>query len=490
MMALHSKKNYKKGLNFMKLNILDDVEFYASKLDKNRVYAEYSVPSLISGDKAAIKFCDIDSPEFKGYLRLEIIDDNSGRTTAEDIVQSIHDYHLVYGNDDIVNPRVRTAGKLREGLVEYALYDRKNHIVAITPNGYDITTTSEHKFLQKSTNASQVLPKETDKSLLELMHPYVSASKDKFLLVMVWLVQTVCEGNHSMLVIIAKAGSGKSTLTKIIRNILDPSSLGAGKLTSRGDSLITTLTNSYVVTLDNLTGLKKDESDTLAVAITGGTYSKRQAYTTNNIAVYDLHNTIIANGLDILPEESDLAERCLCLELESIEEKRISDSEIAKNFERDLPFILDAIFNTISKAMNLVKNISPRRKPRMLDSYEEMLAIALALGISEEKFESIYFKNIDYINKMRANNDLVYAVREYMTRHNNGKRSLEGTANEVYTKIYKSYSGSKASLPGSASQFTRKVKGEYASLLAAGFIVNVDDTHEDGTHVKIIKNKN
>ena len=46
----------------MKLNILDDVEFYASKLDKNRVYAEYSVPSLIPGDKATIKFCDIDSP--------------------------------------------------------------------------------------------------------------------------------------------------------------------------------------------------------------------------------------------------------------------------------------------------------------------------------------------------------------------------------------------------------------------------------------------
>ena len=473
----------------MKLNIIDDVEFYASKLDKNRVYAEYSVPSLIQGNKAATKFCDIDSPEFKGYLRLEIIADNLGGMTAEDIVQYIHDFHLVYGNDDMINPRVRTAGKLRDGSVEYALYDRERHVIAITPNGYDITNTSEHKFLQKSTNAKQVLPKETDKSLQELMHPYVSASKDKFLLFIIWLVQAVCEGNHSMLVIIAKAGSGKSTLTKMIRDILDPSTLGAGKLVSKGDKLITTLTNSYVVAFDNLRELTRDDSDTLAVAITGGTYSKRQAYTTNSIAVYDLHNTIIANGLDILPEEADLAQRCLCLELESIEEKRVSDSEIAKNFERDLPFILDAIFNTISKAMTIIKNISPRRKPRMLDSYEEMLAIALSLGISEEKFERIYFKNIDYINKMRANNDLVYAVREYMTRYNNGRRSLEGTANEVYTKIYKNYSGSKVSLPGSASQFTRKVKGEYASLLAAGFIVNVDDTHEDGTHVKIIKNK-
>ena len=89
------------------------------------------------------------------------------------------------------------------------------------------------------------------------------------------------------------------------------------------------------------------------------------------------------------------------------------------------------------------------------------------------------------MDKARSNNDLIYAVREYMDTVTS--RSVEGTVSEVFAKIYHSYSGNRSALPKSASQFSRKINGEYAAFMAAGFIINLDDTYADGTHVKIIK---
>lgn len=473
----------------MRLKILPDVELYSSNVDKNKIFAEFIIPPWDEDDIEIYKFASVDSPEFESFLRMVILPERNDDKSECDIIEEIKDYHRLRGNKDTVSPRVRTAGKLRDGLIEYALYNTENQVISITPNGYSIVNKSENKFVQHSTNAAQISPKKTDRSLLELMSPYVSTDESHLILFAVWLIQAVCEGNHSALIIIAKAGSGKTTLTKFIRQILDPSNLDATKMFSKGDGLITTLTNSYLVTFDNMRELTKDDSDTLCVAVTGGVYAKREAYSTNSLSIFDLHNTIVINTIELIPEESDFAQRCLCLPLESVEDKRVSDSKIKKNFKHDLPYILHSIFTTISKAMSIIDNVSPKRKPRMLDSYEEMLAIAIALDISEEKFENIYFNNIEYINKLRSNNDLVDAVREYMTKYNNGRRSIEGKAYEVYSKIRNSYSGNKSSLPGSVSHFSRKLKSEYASLLAAGFIVNIDDTGEEGTYIKIIKNK-
>jgi hypothetical protein len=44
-------------------------------------------------------------------------------------------------------------------------------------------------------------------------------------------------------------------------------------------------------------------------------------------------------------------------------------------------------------------------------------------------------------------------------------------------------------LPGSPSQFYRKLEEENAALYAAGFRVNIDDTGDKGTIVEIIRKK-
>jgi hypothetical protein len=126
--------------------------------------------------------------------------------------------------------------------------------------------------------------------------------------------------------------------------------------------------------------------------------------------------------------------------------------------------------------------------PRMADAFADMMAIALALGISEEEFRKIYADNIAKMNKLRSETPLVEAVRELMNDFS-GRRSIEGKAERIYSMVKNNYSGDKNGLPGNASHFTRKLEEEHDVLYAAGFRVNIDDTSSDGTEIKIIRRK-
>ena len=471
----------------MKLQNYKGINFYADSADNKVIYAEYVIPSINKHTQTREKLVRIDSPDFESYIRMIVYPQTDGSNSVSKMLQEIKDYFINYGCPDVISPRIRTAGKLSDGLIEYDICNQGQEYVEITADGWKTTTTHSHKFLKRDINGSQVQPQKTDKSLLRLLKPFVNASKAEFILLVTWLVQAFCQGNHSILLIMAGRGSGKSTLTKIIRKIVDPSKMGAGTLPNNVDHLLTTLTNSYTVAFDNTDELAKEQSDILCSAVTGATYTKRVAYSTNNMAVFDLHNTLIINGIDIMPSESDLAERCLLLNLNSLTGSRKKDSDIEQAFNDVLPEILGAIFNTLSKAMSVIEDLTPQNLPRMAESYIEMLAIAIALGLTEAQFEKIYFDNLAKIDKARSDIAVVQAVKEYMLSSQVSGKKIYGTATDIYTKIKANYSGDKKDLPSSASRFSRKLNSEHAALYASGYIVNIDPTKQDHTYIEIIK---
>lgn len=471
----------------MKLKGYKEINFYADSADNRVIYAEYVIPSPNSKISNREKLVRIDSEDFESYIRMIVHPKTNGNNSVGKMIQEIKDYFINYGCPDVISTRVRTAGKLKEGLIEYDLCNHEQQYVVISPGQWDITTNHTHKFLKRQINSSQVLPQKTNKTLIKLLQPFVNATKPELILLVVWLVQAFCQGSHSILMIMAGRGSGKSVLTKMLRRIIDPSKVGAGVLPLNEDHLLTTLTNSYVVAFDNTDELRKEQSDILCLAVTGATYTKRASYSTNNMAAFDLHNTLIINGIDILPSESDLAERCLLLNLIPITTSRKTESEIDAELNEVLPEIMGAIFDTLSKAMEIIGNLTPQRLPRMAESYVEMLSIAMALGLPESKFEKIYFDNLHKIDKARSEIAIVQAVREYMTNEVLKDRKLSGTITEVYNKIKANYSGDKKDLPNSPSRFSRKLSSEHAALFAAGYIVNIDPTKQDHTYIDIIK---
>jgi hypothetical protein len=137
--------------------------------------------------------------------------------------------------------------------------------------------------------------------------------------------------------------------------------------------------------------------------------------------------------------------------------------------------------------MQKIQDIVPQNLPRMADSFIEMLAIALALGISESEFRRIYNANKRQLEAARIGSPLVTAVKEFMTTISGRKYSASAQA--VFTAVHSAYSGDKTLLPASASHFSKRLDKEFSNLLKAGFRVNIDDTGAKGTQIEIIKKK-
>lgn len=468
---------------------LEDIEFISDIHDPTVIYAEFAVPS--KDDRPPYKmFAHIDDDSLKAYIRRFVIPNIKEKVSVTELIQDVKDEILLWGNPDRVAPRYRTAGTLRQGLLEYDLNNFDREYVRVTSKGWKISSSHKAKFLKRNTLGSQVCPVHTDKDLIDLLKPLVNTDRNSLILFACWLAQTFCMGSHSALLIMAEQGSGKSVTTKLARRVVDPSSLKAEAMPTKKDDLFVMLSNSYFVALDNTDELSKDISDIFCVAITGATIAKRKLYTTNELGVFELNNAVVLNGLDIMPSQSDLASRCLLLKLKHIDEQsRKTESEIEDLFISRLPEILGAIFNALSGAMKVIKTLSPKRLPRMAEPYKDLLALAISLNISQSEFERIYFANLAKIDKERSGIAVVQAVVEFMTSGAIKGRGIEDTVKNLFTKIRANYSGNRSDLPSNAAHFGRKLRRERNALEAAGYTANFDDTFSDGTHLKIYKNK-
>lgn len=470
-------------------DILPDVDFLADENDPTVTYVDVEVPPTGICTESYKMFVEIDDARFSAYIRIYILSKLKTKTNATDFIQSIKDILLLGGNPDVVSPKVRTAGKLTSGMIEYDLSNPTHEYVKVTKKGWSVVQNSKYKFLKRGTLASQVYPQQTDKDLLTLLRPYVNMDEDNFLLWVAWLVQAFCTGNHICALLESEAGSGKSTLTRMVRRIVDPSKLNVTAMPEKKDDLLSALTNSYFIAYDNTEILSQEVSNIIAMAVTGAAVAKRKLYTTNDLRIYGLSNVVLLNGIDIMPSKSDLASRCLLFSLKAIqEESRKTDEEIEAAFEQALPEILGAIFDTLSKAMSIIKDLKPQKLPRMASAYKEMLAIAIALGVSEQKFESVFFANIAALNKARGNIAIVEAVQEYMNSPFVKGRFADGKVSDLYVAIRSNYSGQKSDLPNSPSRFGRKLREELKTFEAVGLTLLLDNTYADGTHLKIIKN--
>ena len=463
-----------------------DVEFYQDILNDEALFAEFTMGNGIT------YFDRLESNKFKSFLRmrsLEVTDDNQ-TINADAAIQYIRDHFAYQEKATKVDVFIRTAGNLTDG-IEYALKDDKQRVVAINKEGWELTTEPSSKFLRSSTANPQVIPEECDDSPIKLLKPYVNLRGDSLKLFVIWLIQAFCSGNHSALLVTAERGSGKSTLARIIRTVLEPSSVDISHFSTKKEELLNTLSNLYLVCFDNVRNITQEQSDLLCSAITGGTATKRALYTNNDLYVQKLHNTVVINGISVCPQESDLAERFLVVQL-----KKLTSTEICRerdfwdSFNNDLPYILGAIFKTLSKAMTHFETLSFENMPRMADAFADMVAIAMALGISEELFRKISDDNVELMHKLRADTPLIEAVRETMNGLQlHGRRELKGKAERVYSIVRDAYSGNKNNLPNGASAFSRALELEHDALFAAGFRVNINDMPSDGTEIQILRKK-
>ncbi|WP_453992374.1 hypothetical protein [Bacillus nitroreducens] len=306
-------------------------------------------------------------------------------------------------------------------------------VIEIKKDGWKII--SEPPVYFKRSETMKPLPKPSRNGRLDDLKPFINYnSEDDFKLIISWLLSTLKENNpFPILTIQGEQGSAKSTTTKILRKIIDPSTLPLRRLPKDEQVLAISASNTWILAYDNLSGLSTAMSDSLCKLSTGGGLSVRELFTTSEEAVFNIMRPSILNGIDDIAQRPDLLDRSIIINLTSItEEKRVDEKSIWKIFNQNHSSILGALCDIASSGLKELPNTFLERHPRMADFAKWISACEKALNWSNGEFIRIYKRNMGKaIDQGIESNPLAVAVQSFMSN----KVEWEGTPTEMLIQL-------------------------------------------------------
>ncbi len=189
-------------------------------------------------------------------------------------------------------------------------------------------------------------------------------------LVLGWLVAALGapEVSHPILALFGEQGTGKSTASRLLVDLVDPSPVPLRKPPRDMDSWVTAAAGSWVVGLDNLSAVPDWLSDTLCRAATGEGDVRRQLYTDSGLAVFSFRRVLLLNGIDLGGLRGDLAERLLAIRLEPIpDDRRRTERGLADAWADARPRLVGALLGEVARMARQLPYVRLGSSPRMAD---------------------------------------------------------------------------------------------------------------------------
>jgi hypothetical protein len=282
--------------------------------------------------------------------------------------------------------------------VYYDMVNRTWDCIKITADGWQIEKQPRPLLRRYAHMRPQCFPEKGGD--LNALFNFFYFDDDTRLLLKVMLVSYLLpEIPHPVLVLYGAQGAAKSTLFKLMRQVIDPSMLLVISFPEDKRELVQKLAHNYFCGFDNVSYLNAEQSDTLCRAATGDGFSKRQLFTDDDDIIYSYYRCVGLNGINTAPTKADLLDRSIIIEMQRIpKEKRKSEAEIMNEFEQQRGRIFGAALDCLSKAMQIKPLLKLTELPRMADFATWGEAISQALGYPAGRFLEIYAANIDQLH--------------------------------------------------------------------------------------------
>jgi len=247
---------------------------------------------------------------------------------------------------------------------------------------------------------------------------------------------------HPILNLYGPQGSTKTTLTKALVDMLDPTSTEVLSISDRKDELAQQLAHRYVVPYDNVSKFLTWAVDTLCRASTGEAFTKRALYTDEDDVVFAFRRVVLVNGINIPSKRGDFLDRVLLIELSRVPRReRLEDKRVAKEIEGRLPGLRAVVLDGLSRAMWLLDEVREELKelPRMADFCVWGEAFCRAMGYEKGAFYKAYMEKVEETSKVALENDVVAELimklftekKEWVNPEKDGTLSWEGTAADL-----------------------------------------------------------
>ncbi len=292
--------------------------------------------------------------------------------------------------------------------IYYSLSNKQWEAVEITKDGWKIVSTTPVLFNRYAHQNAQVYP--TVNGDAKKIFDFVNVKNEEHkILFLILLVSSFIPGiDHPILYIYGSQGAAKSTTSRLLKEIIDPSSILVSELPKDTRELAQILFHHWYINFDNVSYLSSELSDLLSRTVTGTGFSKRKLYSDDDDVFYSFKRCVCINGINLVAYKADLLDRSILVQLERVpKDKRKYAEQLNKEFKDALPGILGGIFDTLSAASKLYQTVNIKEVPRMADYARWGYAIAEVLGYGGEEFIRIYTKNAELQHDEVINNSVV-----------------------------------------------------------------------------------
>ena len=224
------------------------------------------------------------------------------------------------------------------------------------------------------------------------------------LMVLTWAVMAMLPGRPSpwprpILMLLGPHGSGKTTLAKVLRRLLDASSAELLGQDRRGD-LPLALLHQAVVLLDNWDKIEPTLADTLCQAVTGGAVLRRTLFKNLSMTNWSFQNALIITSATLPTNRADLLQRCWVVELDCLPSYR-TEERLGQDFLAARPRLLGAMLALVAEVLELLPTTDEGGVKRMADAHRVGRAVARALGRPAQEFDQAY-QEVEFRQKRLA----------------------------------------------------------------------------------------
>jgi len=298
-------------------------------------------------------------------------------------------------------------------------------------------------------------------------------SDDDFFLITAWLVAAARPtGPYPILIVHGEKGACKSSMVRILRDLIDPSDAPLRSAPREERDLAIAAKNGWVITGENLSHLSAELSDSLCRLSTGAGLTTRKLYTDDEETIFLASRPIVLNAISEIATRPDLLDRAIVISLPAMQDgNRKAEDDLRREFAQARPQLFGALLDAVVVALGNIDTVKVDNMPRMADFSKWITAAESALPWATGDFLRAYRANRMSANELAVEaSSVAEAVRALA-------RPWSGTATELLAAL-NSQLGDKRppkNWPDAPRALTNRLRNIAPDMRAMGIDVQLPD---------------